>query len=67
VEKVGMPNTGIVQLAIRLRYFLKHKLKDPEERRRRKPSVSSASQRGRCSLVLLKNMIIMHISNLVMC
>jgi hypothetical protein len=30
VEKVGMSNTGIVKLAIRLRCFRKHKLKDPK-------------------------------------
>jgi hypothetical protein len=29
VEKVGMSNTEIVQQAIKLRYFWKHKLKDP--------------------------------------
>jgi hypothetical protein len=30
VEKVVMSNTGIVQKAIRLRCFRKHKLKDPK-------------------------------------
>jgi hypothetical protein len=30
VEKVGRSNTGIVQEAIRLRCFRKHKLKDPK-------------------------------------
>jgi hypothetical protein len=30
VEKVGMSNTGIVQYAISLRCFRKHKMKDPK-------------------------------------
>jgi hypothetical protein len=30
VEKVGKPNMGIVQYAIRLTCFRKHKLKDPK-------------------------------------
>jgi hypothetical protein len=30
VEKVGRSNTGIVQSAIRLRCFRKHKLQDPK-------------------------------------
>jgi hypothetical protein len=36
-RKLERPIRGIVQKAIRLRYFLKHKLKDPEERKRRRP------------------------------
>jgi hypothetical protein len=36
VEKVGMTNTGIVQYAIRLRCFWKHKLKYPKGKKRKR-------------------------------
>jgi hypothetical protein len=35
LEKVGTSNKGIVQKAIRLRYYRKHKLKDHKGKRRR--------------------------------
>jgi hypothetical protein len=36
MEKVVMSNTGIVQYAIRLRGFRKHKLKDPKGKEKRR-------------------------------
>jgi hypothetical protein len=39
LEKVGKSNTGIVQYAIRLRYFRKHKLNDPKGKEEEKKPV----------------------------